>query len=265
MNIKRYLKLYPRFVLQFMKSLMEYRLDFFMGLIGFFFLQCCGVIFISLVFTSIPALDGWQFYEILFIYGFAQIPRGLDHVFTDNLWLLAGWLIAKGEMDRFLVRPLNPLFQALAERFQPDGLGEFLIGVILTIFAGTKLGLTLSFVNVCILIITILAGSFIITGIKLICTSFSFWVKHSQSYLYTAYNFNEFCYYPITIYSKALQFFLTFIIPFAVTSYYPATYLLGKGNIATGLVLPICIALVFCGIGYWLWCTGLKHYESAGS
>jgi len=135
MNIKRYLKLYPRFVLQFMKSLMEYRLDFFMGLIGFFFLQCCGVIFISLVFTSIPALDGWQFYEILFIYGFAQIPRGLDHVFTDNLWLLAGWLIAKGEMDRFLVRPLNPLFPSTCRAF-PAGLvlENFFIGVITSPF-----------------------------------------------------------------------------------------------------------------------------------
>lgn len=265
MRLGYYAKLYPRFVAQFMKSLMEYRLDFFMGLVGFFFLQTCGVIFITLVFSSIPQLNGWQFYEILFIYGFAQIPRGLDHIFTDNLWLLAGWLIAKGEMDKYLVRPLNPLFQALAERFQPDGLGEFLIGVVLVIYAGIQLSLELSAIQILLFITTVILGAIIISGIKLIFTSFSFWIKRSQSYLYTAYNFNEFCYYPITIYSRGLQFVLTFIVPFAVTSYYPATYLLGKGNLFTALGLPLIIAFVFSGGGYLLWLKGLKQYESAGS
>ena len=153
MNLKRYIKLYPQYLAQNLKSLMEFRLDFFIGLAGFFLLQACGVIFISLVFSSIPSLKGWSFYEVLFIYGFAQIPRGLDHVFTDNLWLYAGWKIAKGEMDRLLTRPLNPLFQLLSERFQPDGIGEFLIGVILTIFAATKLEVTFTFTKIIIAVL----------------------------------------------------------------------------------------------------------------
>ncbi|AEE17585.1 ABC transporter permease [Treponema brennaborense] len=265
MGLKRYIKLYPKFAGQFIKSLMEYRLDFFMGLAGFFFLQICGVVFISLVFDSIPALSGWSFYEVLFIYGFAQIPRGLDHVFTDNLWLLSGWMIAKGEMDRYLVRPLNPLFQAIAERFQPDGLGEFLVGVILTVYAAVKLQLSPTPLSFAVLAITVPAGALIITAIKLIFTSCAFWLKRSQSYLYTAYNFNEFCYYPVTIYSKSIRFVLTFVVPFAMTSYYPAAYLLGKGTFASGVLMPVLTAAVFCTGGYLFWKRGLAHYESAGS
>lgn len=265
MTLKKCFKLYPLYLAQNFKSLMEYRIDFFIGLIGFFFLQTCGVVFIKLVFSSIPNLKGWGFYEVLFIYGFAQIPRGLDHVFTDNLWLYAGWKIAKGEMDRLLTRPVNPLFQLIAERFQPDGLGEFLIGILLTIIAGIKIRLSLSIVQILVTVCSILCGVAIITGIKLFYTTFAFWVKHSQSYVYTAYNFNEFCYYPITIYNKSIQFFLTFIVPFAVTSYLPAAYLLGKGSIISGFVLPIIIATVFLGGSYIFWKIGLKHYESAGS
>ena len=265
MNLKRYIKLYPQYLAQNLKSLMEFRLDFFIGLAGFFLLQACGVIFISLVFSSIPSLKGWSFYEVLFIYGFAQIPRGLDHVFTDNLWLYAGWKIAKGEMDRLLTRPLNPLFQLLSERFQPDGIGEFLIGVILTIFAATKLEVTFTFTKIIIAIITVLCGAITITGIKLFFTSFSFWVKRSQSYLYTAYNFNEFCYYPISIYNNVVQFVLTFIVPFAATSYFPSAYLLEKGSFFMGFIFPVLISIVFFGGAYIFWNIGLKHYESAGS
>ena len=84
MRIRKLTKLYFKYVAQYLKSLMAYRVDFFTGLIGFSFLQITGVIFITLVFNSIPSLQGWNFYEILFIYGFAQLPRGLDHIFTDN-------------------------------------------------------------------------------------------------------------------------------------------------------------------------------------
>lgn len=94
--MKRYFKLYIQFLKQYIKSLMEYRIDFVLGLIGFIFVQFVGVIFIKLIFNNIPSLAGWSFYEILFIYGFAQIPRGIDHVFTDNLWMLSRNIIVQG-------------------------------------------------------------------------------------------------------------------------------------------------------------------------
>ena len=38
------------------------------SLIGFILVQGVGIVFISLVFNSIPTLKGWSFYEILFIF-----------------------------------------------------------------------------------------------------------------------------------------------------------------------------------------------------
>ena len=99
----RYLKLYNKFLKQYIKTLMEYRADFLLGLIGFILVQGVGIVFIGLVFNSIPTLKGWSFYEILFIYGFAQIPRGIDHVFTDQLWIFSWKTIVQGEFDRYLV------------------------------------------------------------------------------------------------------------------------------------------------------------------
>ena len=57
--MKRHFKLYIRFLQQYIKTLMAYRADFILGLIGFILVQSVGVIFISLIFSAIPTLSVW--------------------------------------------------------------------------------------------------------------------------------------------------------------------------------------------------------------
>ena len=261
----RYLKLYNKFLKQYIKTLMEYRADFLLGLIGFILVQGVGIVFIGLVFNSIPTLKGWSFYEILFIYGFAQIPRGIDHVFTDQLWIFSWKTIVQGEFDRYLVKPLNPLFQVIVERFQPDGFGEIIVGTMILVTSWSKLGLEITIGRMIALIFVILCASVIYTAIKLAVTSIAFWVKFAQSYLYMAYQLSTFVKYPITIYPAWIRGILTFIIPFAFTGYFPAAYILGKGSFLLGVVLTFVVSFISILIAYRIWLIGIKRYESSGS
>ncbi|MGL4373682.1 MAG: ABC transporter permease, partial [Turicibacter sp.] len=208
--MKRYAKLYVKFMQQYIKALMEYRGDFVLGLFGFLFVQTVGVIFLQLVFNTIPSLNGWSFYEILFIYGFAQIPRGIDHVFTDYLWIFASRTIVKGEFDRYLLRPLNPLFQVICERFQPDGFGEIIVGTLLVVTASLKLNLHFSLLDIITFIFVVLCATVIYTAIKLAVASLAFWVKFAQSYLFMVYQLSGFAKYPVTIYPNSIKGILTF-------------------------------------------------------
>ena len=88
-TIKRYLRLYRVLIVQFFKVIMQSKVDFLMGLFGFFFTQVTGILFLYLVFEQIPFLQGWSLEQLIFIYGFAQISRGIDHLLTDNIWLIA--------------------------------------------------------------------------------------------------------------------------------------------------------------------------------
>ena len=261
----RHLKLYSKFLKQYIKTLIEYRADFILGLIGFVFVQAIGVIFIGLIFNAIPSLKGWSFYEILFIYGFAQIPRGIDHVFTDQLWIFSWKTIVQGEFDRYLVRPLNPLFQVIVERFQPDGFGEIIIGTILLVTAWSKIGLEITFSRIVALIFVILCATVMYTAIKLAVTSIAFWVKFAQSYLFMVYQLSTFVKYPVTIYPTWIRGILTFIIPFAFTGYFPAAYILGKGNFLSGVVMTFIVAVVSFLLAYRIWLWGMSRYESTGS
>lgn len=263
--MKRYFKLYKQFLKQYIKSLLEYRADFVLGLIGFVLVQFVGVVVIKLIFNSIPKLSGWSYYEVLFIYGLAQIPRGIDHVFTDNLWILSGRIIVEGKFDRYLVRPLNPLFQLIAERFQPDGFGEILIGVMLLVTACIKLNISFTLFQLLLLLSTILFASLIYTAIKLAVASIAFWIKFAQSYLFMTYQLSSFTKYPINIYPKAIRLLLTFIIPFAFTGYFPGAYFLGRENIWSGIALTYLVGIVGICVSYFIWTLGMKQYESSGS
>ncbi|NLK94572.1 MAG: multidrug ABC transporter permease [Clostridiales bacterium] len=263
--MKRYIKLYKRFLQQYIKSLMEYRVDFVLGLIGFILVQMAGVVFIQLIFNSIPSLQGWSFYEILFIYGIAQIPRGIDHVFTDYLWIFSWKTIAKGEFDRYLLRPINPLFQVISESFQPDGFGEIIIGTVLVIYSSFHLGISFGIIQILSFIVIMISATIIYTSIKLATTSIAFWVKFSQSYIFMAYSISGFAKYPIGIFPKGVKIVLIGIIPFAFTGYYPGAYLLGRESFFMGVVMTAIISIIAFIVAYNIWLKGIKVYESAGN
>ena len=95
-TLKRNGRLYRVFVAQFFKSIVQSKADFFIGLCGFFLTQITGIAFLYLVFEQIPVLADWSLDQLIFIYGFAQLPRGIDHLLTDYLWLLAWRIVVIG-------------------------------------------------------------------------------------------------------------------------------------------------------------------------
>ena len=266
-TLKRYLRLYKALISQFFKVVMQSKVDFLMGLFGFFFTQISGILFLYLVFEQIPDLQGWKLEQLVFIYGFAQIPRGIDHLFTDNLWLVAWRLVINGDFDRYMLRPMNIFFQVIAEKLQPDALGELLVGTILVVYSAIKGVVVLDAVHIALFVVSMLAGTLIYTSIKLLFASMAFWIKRSGPFLQLAYDMAEFAKYPTEIYAKALRFVITWVIPFAFVAYLPAGYFLGTGmgNHMAVIGIECTIAAIFWLIAYSVFHKGISIYESAGN
>ncbi|WP_251128133.1 ABC-2 family transporter protein [Exiguobacterium sp. s48] len=103
--MKRYTKLYWLYAKNHFKVMMEYRMDFLIGVLSVFGQQFAALFFLSIVFQHIESLNGWGFYEILFIYGIAFLGRAVHHIFFDNLWTIGWQYIRTGNLDRILMRP----------------------------------------------------------------------------------------------------------------------------------------------------------------
>ena len=264
-KLKRIFKIHRIFMAQEFKRMMEYKGDFIVGIIGFLMIQVSNLLFLWVIFSQIPNLLGWTANEIIFIYGFSLIPKGIDHFFFDNLWSIAHFTVRKGEFDKYLTRPVNTLFHVLVEKIQVDAFGEILTGIALVCITVPRLGANLSFFRILIMLVLIPFITLIYTGIKTITASFAFWIKRSGNITYMFYMVNDFAKYPATIYNRFVQNLITYVIPFALTSYYPALFILKGENPLFNLGAPVLASVILMGLGIFVWRKGIKAYESAGS
>lgn len=261
----RFLRLYKTFVVQQLKQLMEYRVDFLTGATSFLVGQITNIVFISIIFSQIPHLQGFGYYEIIFIYGFSLVPKGLDHLFTDNLWKVAWFIVRKGNFDKYLTRPINPLLHVIMEALQFDALGELITGIALMAIASVKLGIDYSVGKILLMLLAFVFGTVIYTAIKIAGAALALWMKSSGSILQVFYMTSDFAKYPVTIYNGFVKNIVTYIIPFAFTAYYPASYILRGNDPWFCFGVGTIIAAVLLTLSILLWNKGLSAYESAGS
>ena len=263
--MKKYLKLYPHYVAMCIKTKLSYKVDAIIGIVSFLITNIVAFSTLYLTISSIPSLNGWTFEKMAFLYGFCLIPKSIDHILTDAIWWLGGWSIRKGDLDKYLIKPLNPLFQLIADDFQYDGLGELILGIFLLVVYGPMQTITWSLTNVIPLIVCGFFAIFIFTAIKLIFASVAFWTKRSIELMTTIYELSSFTKYPINIFNRFVKVILVYIIPFSLAMYYPIDYLYRGESIWILTLAVAAVTILLCVIAYSLWHIGLKKYESAGN
>ncbi|MBK9712166.1 MAG: ABC-2 family transporter protein [Kouleothrix sp.] len=262
--MKRYVNLYGLFLVQRLKILMEYRVNFLIGATSTIFLQAAGLLTIWVVMRQIPSLNGWSYDEVLLIYGLLTLAKSINHMFADNLWTIGWNYIRSGQFDRFLVRPIDPLFHLLADRFCHDGIGNFLVGALLVAKASVALGIAWTPLKLLYLAVAVLSGGIIFIALNLATAVSSFWIIESIPVTQMVFNTHEFAKYPLTIYGRGVGILMTWLIPYGFASFYPASYLLGRDVGALAWLAPAVAAVLLLG-SYRLWLFGLRHYTSTGS
>ena len=261
----RILRLHRIFVKQYMKNLMEYKVDFLTGAVSFLLGQVIQIAFLGIIFSQIPDLVGFTFHQILFIYGFSLLPKGIDHLLFDNLWSVGYFIVRKGDFDKYLTRPINSLFYVIAEKFCVDAFGELLIGLVLVVYSVVQMQLAITWYMIPLFIIAVAFATLIYTAIKIATSAIAFWTKASGHITHMLYMTNDFSKYPTSIYNKFVRGFITYVIPFAFTAYYPASYFLTGENplfCIGGTVVAACVLLT---VSVLIWNRGIRAYESAGS
>ncbi len=260
----RYLSLYWYFLIQRFKVLMEYRANFIIGASSTIFLQASSILAIWVVMQKVPSLNGWNYNEILLVYGLITLAKSINHMFADNLWTLGWNYIRAGGFDRFLVRPINPLFHLLADRFCQDGIGNFLVGLALVIKSSITLQVAWTPLKLLMLFVAVVSGGFIFIALNLLTSVASFWIVNSIPITRLVFDNHLFAQYPLTIYPKAIGILLTWVVPYGLASFYPASYLLGREMGWAAWLAPLA-AGVLMFIAYRFWVFGLRHYNSTGT
>ena len=250
---------------QYAKVRISYRGDFFISLATSFAGTCFSLAFVVVLFEKVPLLADWRFEEVLFLYGFSLIPYGLFNVISLNLYEFGNTYIIEGKFDRVLLRPVSSLFQVLFEAFRIESLQEVATGTFCLIWASRHLHLAWAPLKIATFVFFGFCAFVIYVSVFLILTTVSFWWEDRIGVHPPVWNVIAFGRYPLSIYNGVVQFFLCWIVPFGLASYYPSVRLLGRAVTPEYAPLVPIIAVGFFALAVLLWNSGTRHYSSTGS
>ena len=262
----RYVHLYFTCIKRSMISRLEYKKDTIVALFSFFFSNFCSLAAVYFILQAIPTLAGYSLPEVGFFYGFSMMPIALDHLFSDEFWLVAYRRVKDGDMDMHFLRPVPVMFQVFAETFQPEGFGELILGVALITVCALNLAVKVTFGAIVVLCVGAVFGAVIITSLKVAMSALAFIFKRSGPLLQVIYNFSSYAKYPLAIYPGLIRALLIFVLPFGLFISLPVdTLLYGTYNPWLLCLAIIGCAVVFFALAAWIWTLCERRYESTGS
>jgi ABC-2 type transport system permease protein len=132
-------------------------------------------------------------------------------------------------------------------------------------WASRRLGTAWTSEKIALLLFFGLCATVIYISIFLILSTISFWFEDRIGVHPPVWNVIAFGRYPLSIYSGAVQFFLCWIIPFGLASFYPSVRLLGRAVTPEYAPFVPVVAVAFLALAISLWNFGTRHYSSTGS
>ena len=264
-SLARHARLFALYFSQYAKARLEYRLDFFSSVFASFLGTAASFGFLLIVFSRVPAVKGWKFEEMVFLYGFSLIPLGIFNVLSWNLYLFSDRYLIEGRFDRVLVRPVDSVFQVLFEAFRLEALQETVTGIVAVAWASRRLHLVFAPLDFFLFFLWAFLGAAIYLAIFIGLTATSFWIEDRIGIVPPVFNLIQFGRYPLTIYDGWIRFTLSFVIPFAFASFYPVVHFLRRGEFAREFWAVPLVAAASVAVALAVWNSGVKRYHSTGS
>lgn len=253
-----------------MKSWFQYKVDAVLRSLAVFLREATGIFVIYFTLLKFDTLNGWNIYEMLFLFSLLFVTYGILILFFTGLRDF-GHTVRSGNFDRFVLRPRGLLFQLIfcnADWFAAIGHGG--LGIALFIISAGKVGIVWNAVTIVYYIFAIVGGVLIQGAIFLFLATLNIYLLETESIKELFYfNARKFAGYPISIFSKGIQAIMIYVVPFAFVNYFPAQYLLRKPDMAQYPEIYMYLTPVV-GVGMYLlaygfWRFSVKYYKSSGN
>lgn len=258
--------IYFKYVKMVMKSFMQYRLSLWLTATGSFFVSFFLFIGMFLLFDRFGNIDGWTFGEATLCLAVVQMAFAITECFARGFDVFKSQIIT-GDFDRILLRPRSTILQVLGSNFEFSRIGALLQSIAVLALALSWLQTDWNAAKILTLVFMIISGVFIFTGIFILGATLCFFTVESLEIVNIFTNGGrEIAAYPLTIYSKWVRRFFTFVIPFGCFNYLPLMYLTGRvrGHEVLYMLTPL-LGMFFIIPCLLIWRMGVKRYLSTGN
>ncbi|HEX7594525.1 MAG TPA: ABC-2 family transporter protein [Anaerolineae bacterium] len=260
----RYLRLLSIFYKNSILKELEYRVNFIANIFMSVLWLVWGIVGVTIFFLHRDTLGDWTYPEVLIVVGLFTFFNGLmEALLRPNVGAVIEQ-IRDGTLDFVLTKPVNSQFIASLRTIVVWRLVDVVIGLGLIAYALGLLHITPTLGQIGIFTLMILSGTAIVYSLWLVMVSFAFWFIKIDNITEVFYAFYEAGRYPVTIYRGAVRVLLTFVVPIAFVTTFPASALLGRIDQATTLIgLALAVGLAIGSNRFWSF--AVRHYSSASS
>lgn len=261
MNMLKNIRIYKACVSAVFSRAMAYRADFLLSTVITLLSNVMLPLVTLVIYNNGASFPGWSMWEVLLIQSVYSMSAGLAAALFNGLIYATMNHIREGSFEVVLLKPLSPLFYLTASNFEPESLGLFAGGLILTIISAVKTGVS-SILMWGQFLLLFAGGLCVMLGTFLMMAAILFkWVGNSRipEIFDSVRTFGK---YPLSIFPKALQAVTAFVIPVGMIGFFPASALLGRLDAKAFAALIPCIIFMLAGV--WLYNGMVKLYEGVG-
>lgn len=258
------MSLYAKFVIMHIKSQMQYKLSFFLMMLGQFLVSFTLFLGITFMFSRFSSVNGFTYQQVLLCFAVVLIAFSIAECFGRGFDMFPS-MIGNGEFDRVLVRPRREILLVLASKIEFSRMGRLIQAIIMFCIAIPEGGVNWSPDKIFTLFLMISCGVVVFFGLFLVYAAVSFFTIEGIEFMNIFTDGGrEFGSYPFSVYGQGVLKFLTYCIPLALFQYYPLLYLLEMEESILYMLTPL-LGLVFIVLCYAFWRFGLRRYKSTGS
>lgn len=259
--MKSYLKLMMNITKVKLLSCYEYRLDFFTGILSSLVIQVTNVVFLYIVFSKIPKLNGWSLYETALLSFSVSLAVDLYKLIFSGLTYFPDYYVKRGHLDIVLLRPVNELLFIVLEGMLFTKISGVVVDLVILAIGAGRAGYGAS--EFLIMSGTSLVGALVMGALLIIFCYLSFFTTEVFSAIKIISNICEFSKYPGAIYPKAVGGLFTYVLPLFIVGVIPVGYF--KSGDESLFIAPGIASATVIALAIFLWKKGLRSYQSTGS
>ncbi len=245
-------------------SELEYRVEFLSNIFMNFFWLAWAIASVAVFFLHTDKLGDWSWPEVLMVVALFTLFSGvMESLLRPNVGAVLDQ-IRDGTFDFVLIKPVNVQFIVSLRNIVVWRLSDIAIGLFLIVYALGQLRLVPTVREVAVFVLMLFSATILVYSTWLIIVSLAFWFVRLDNITELFYGFYEAGRYPVTIYRGVIRAVLTFVVPIAFVTTFPASALLGRLDPDTALA-GCAFAAVFFLVSNRFWNFAVRHYSSASS
>lgn len=262
--MKQKIRLYFRYLSITIRGAMEYKMSFFLTVLGQFMVSFNIFLGIYFLFTRFSEVRGYRYHEVLLCFSIVLMEFSLAECFARGFDSF-GSIVREGQFDRILLRPQSTVLQVLGSRFELSRMGRMLQAVVMFLYGIQNSHILWTWDKAATLVLMLCGGALLFTSIFMIYAALCFFTLEGLEFMNVLTDgAREYGKYPLDVYGSRIRKLCTYVVPYTLVQYYPLQYLLGRADHWYWALYPLGTVL-FALVSYCVWRFGMRHYQSAGS